>query len=173
MQMSQRTDVFDLDRLSLRSGEARQIDLEVSLAPFAFGGQSYTVAPEQLPVRLDVSRTTGNGWALRLRLEAELQGPCVRCLEPASPSYAVDAREVDQPGGGDELQSPYVDDGDLDMARWTRDALALTLPTQITCRADCRGLCPECGVNLNEAGDHQHEKPADTRWSKLSELKFD
>jgi len=36
----------------------------------------------------------------------------MRCLEPAAPLVAVDAREVDLPGGGEELDSPYVD-GDL------------------------------------------------------------
>jgi uncharacterized protein len=171
--MPQRTDVFGLDRLALRSGDGRHVDLHVSLAPFEFGGQSYTVHPDPIPVRLDVSRTTASGWALRLRFQAELHGPCVRCLEPASPRFEVDSREVDQPGGGDELSSPYVDDGDLDLERWARDALALTLPAQITCRPDCRGLCPVCGANLNDEPDHVHEKEPDPRWAKLAELEFD
>ncbi len=46
---------------------------------------------------LDVSRTS-TGYALRLRYETELAGPCVRCLEDARLELAVDAREVDQPG---------------------------------------------------------------------------
>ena len=46
---------------------------------------------------------TRGGYALRLRFGASLHGPCMRCLEPAVPQVAVDAREVDQPGGGEEL----------------------------------------------------------------------
>ena len=128
-----------------------------------------------MPVRLDVSRTTGNGWALRLRFEAGLQGPCMRCLEPAARSYEVDAREVSQPGGGEELQSPYVaDDGaELDLEGWARDALALALPAQLTCRDDCAGLCPQCGASLNEDPEHRHEPEPDPRWSKLSEIRFE
>ena len=62
----------------------------------------------------------------------------MRCLEPAEPVFDVDVREVDQPGGGEELSSPYVGgDEELDLARWARDALALELPAQLTCR---RGL---------------------------------
>jgi uncharacterized protein len=110
------------------------------------------------------------GWALRLRTTVTLTGPCMRCLTPAAPSFAVDAREVDQPGGGDDLESPYVDDGALDLRAWLRDALVLDLPAQLVCRADCAGLCPTCGADLNDDPDHEHERAPDPRWAKLSEL---
>jgi uncharacterized protein len=172
--MPQRTDVFELDRLGLSSGEGRRLELHTRIAPLDFGGERYDVDPELVPVRLDVSRTTGSGYALRLRFEAALRGPCMRCLEPASPAFDVDAREVYQPGGGEELQSPYVlQGGDLDLAAWARDALVLALPAQIACRPDCAGLCPQCGANLNEDPDHHHDAEPDTRWAKLSEIKFD
>jgi uncharacterized protein len=169
--MAQRTDVFDLAALGLTPGEGRRLDLEVGLDPLDFGGQTYA-ADALTPARLDVSKMTGGGYALRLRFKVELSGPCQRCLEAASPEIDVDAREVDAPGGGDEMSSPYVDGGDLDLHAWARDALALALPSQILCREDCAGLCPICGVNLNEAGpEHQHEKPRDPRWAKLDELR--
>jgi uncharacterized protein len=172
--MPQRTDSFDLARLGLTAGEGRRLDLHVGIDGLDFGGQHYAVSPALLPVRLDLSRTTGNGWALRLRFDARLDGPCVRCLEPAEPVFAVDAREVSQPGGGEELSSPYLDDtGELDLAGWARDALALALPAQITCRPDCAGLCPQCGANLNDDPEHHHDAAPDQRWAKLSELKFD
>src|ERR687894_1759832 len=171
--MPQRTDLFELGRLGLTSGEGRRLDLHVHVEPFEFGNQSYTVEPELVPVRLDVSRTTGNGWALRLRFSATLNGPCMRCLEPATPVIEVDAREVEQPGAGDdELSSPYVDEeGELDLAAWARDALALSLPAQITCMPECAGLCAQCGANLNEEPDHAHQAEPDPRWAKLSELR--
>ena len=173
--MPQRTDVFDLARLRLGSGEGRRFDLHVPIEPFSFGGQSYAAEPDVVPVRLDVSRTTGSGWALRLRFAVAVSGPCKRCLERAEPRFEADAREVEQPGAGDEeLSSPYVnDDGELDLAGWARDALALTLPAQITCSADCAGLCAQCGANLNADPEHEHEAEPDPRWAKLSEIRFD
>jgi len=172
--MSRRSDRFELGRLGLTSGDGRRLDLHVALEPFHYGGEPYAVTPDLVPLRLDVSRTTGMGWALRLRFEAGLQGPCMRCLQPAHPTYEVDAREVFQPGGGEELASPYLDESsELDLARWARDALALELPAQLTCRADCAGLCPQCGADLNEDPEHGHESQPSSRWAKLSELKFD
>jgi uncharacterized protein len=131
------------------------------------------VEPAEIEAIIDVSRTTHGGYALRLRFSAGITGPCMRCLEPAMPKTAVDAREVDQPGGGEDLRSPYVKGEELDLAAWARDAYALTLPAQVVCREDCAGLCPECGANLNEQPDHAHEREPDPRWAKLRELRFE
>jgi len=85
----------------------------------------------------------------------------------------VDSYEVHQPGAGDaDLLSPYMGE-ELDLEAWARDALALALPAQLTCRPDCAGLCPQCGANLNDDPSHSHEPEPDLRWAKLSELKFD
>jgi uncharacterized protein len=185
-----RTDAFDLGGLRLTAGEGRRLDLHVAIEPFALAGESYPVQPELVPIRLDISRTTGDGYALRLRFEASLAGPCMRCLEPAAPTFVVDVREVSQPGDprlrvtshgrgrhsdqDDELVSPYVEDGVLDLRAWVRDALALSVPANLLCRSDCLGLCPVCGANLNDAGpDHRHEREPDPRWAALSKLRFE
>ena len=164
------TDTFDLGRLNLHSGEARRLDLEVMLDALKLGGQDYVIDGRRVPVRLDVSHTT-SGWSLRLRFDVRLAGPCMRCLEPASRVISIDAREVDQPGGGEDLRSPYVDVDQLDVHAWARDALALDLPATIVCEDDCAGLCVVCGENLN-TNPHEHEKPTDPRWAKLSDLKL-
>jgi len=169
-----RTDTFDLGPLRLRAGEARHLDLEVPLDHFELSNERYDVQPTPIPVTLDATRMTGGGWSLRLRLSASLNGPCMRCLEPASPTFGVDAYEVDQPGDGPELDSPYVDSEVVDLAAWTRDALALELPANILCTPACLGLCPDCGANLNTAGpEHHHDKGSDPRWAALSQIKFE
>lgn len=165
--------MFELGRLGLSSGEGRSLDLEARLDPLEFGGQRYRPQPTEVPVTLDVARTT-QGYSLRLRYRVGLSGPCARCLEDAGRAVEVDAREVDQPGGGDELLSPYVSDDLLDLRSWARDALALALPAQIVCRDECLGLCDVCGEDLNQAApDHHHEPPPDPRLAKLSELKLE
>lgn len=170
--MPARADSFDLGGLRLAPGEGRRLDLEVALGEFDFSDQHYE-APPAVPVRVDVSRMNGGGYSLRLRFVSSIAGPCMRCLEPAAPETSVDAREIDQPGGGEELDSPYVTGDELDLAGWAHDAYALALPVQVLCRPDCRGLCPECGANLNADPEHAHEAPPDPRWAKLRELKLE
>jgi uncharacterized protein len=167
-------DDFDLGALALGPGEGRRLALELKLGAVALGGQTYRGEGASQPVVLDVARIGGPGWSLRLRMSARVSGPCMRCLEQAAPELEVDAREVDQPGGGEQLDSPYVHDDVLDLAGWARDAVALALPAQVVCRPGCAGLCAVCGVKLNEAGpDHRHERAPDRRWAKLSELRLE
>jgi uncharacterized protein len=165
---------FDLAGLRLSAGEGRRLALDVRIEPLALGSERYEVEPERVPVELSVSRMTGGGYAMRLRFTAAVSGPCMRCLAPAGPSVTVEAREVDRPGGGEELDSPYVTNGTLDLAAWARDAFALAMPDKVLCRADCAGLCPVCAADLNEAGpEHHHESAPDPRWAKLRELKLE
>ena len=171
--MAGKTDIFDLGRLQLASGQGRRVDLHIELEELEFGGQRYSSRTAMTDAVLDAARTRA-GYTLRLRFDVRLDGPCMRCLEGSDTPIAIDAREVDQPGGGDDLSSPYVDGDELDVRSWARDALALALPAQIVCRDDCRGLCAICGENLNDAGaEHEHERAPDPRFAKLGELRFE
>lgn len=189
------TERVELDALGLTHGDATALDVTVSPGEVILGGQGYRAVPAEPVARLDVSRTT-SGYALRLRLEVAMEGPCFRCLEPASSPVAVDAREVDQPVEGvgaevpgrrpgvheedenpetaaaAELTSPYVESGQLDISSWARDALILALPNQILCRDDCPGLCSSCGEPLKGADPeaHVHGQDIDPRWAKLRDL---
>ena len=170
--MAQQVSIVDLARLALSFGEAASIEVPVRVESLKLGGQAYAAEPDPVEGRLDVSRTS-SGYALRLRFELTLAGPCQRCLDPARLDLELDAREVDQSGTEDEeLQSPYVDGEELDVSRWAHDAVVLALPSRMLCREDCAGLCPVCGESLNDADPeaHRHETGGDPRWAKLREL---
>jgi uncharacterized protein len=182
-------ETVDLDSLGLKYGDARQLQGQVAPEPVHLGGQTYLPEPPETGFLLDISRTS-TGFAMRLRFDVALAGPCYRCLDPAVATVVVDVREVDQPpqpipvraGTGDdqeedeasaaELESPYVEDGILGLASWTHDALILSLPNQIVCRPDCLGLCAYCGESLNGADPeaHDHGQNVDPRWTRLREL---
>lgn len=168
------THLFDLGSLHLRSGQGRRLELTVPLEGVKLGGQEYGVEPSIVPMTLDVSKMTGEGYALRLRFSAAISGPCMRCLKDAAPVLQVDAREVEVPGGEGDLDSPYVDEQTLDIATWAHDAFVLAAPVAVLCREDCKGLCPVCAVDLNEVGaEHFHDSEPDPRWAKLRELKLE
>jgi uncharacterized protein len=167
-------DEFDLGGLRLNVGEGRRVELGVRIEPLVLGAEQYAVEPENVPVTLEVSRMTGSGYALRLRLKAALEGSCMRCLKQAAPEVEVEAREVDRPGAGEELESPYVDGEKLDLAAWARDAFVLAAPVKVLCRDECAGLCQVCAADLNDVGpEHRHEPAQDPRWAKLRELKLE
>lgn len=162
---------FPLRSLRLLPGEEHTAHVAVEVAPLDLGGQSYAVSPGTVEAELAVQRAT-SGLVFRLRFAARVHGPCMRCLEDAVVSLGVDALEYHDaaPGGDPELTSDYVADDVLDVSAWARDSVVLALPDPILCRADCAGLCPVCGSNLN-AEPHIHEEAAtDPRWAALDRL---
>jgi uncharacterized protein len=169
------TTIVDLAQLNLAYGEGARLELPVRLGALELGGQSYEAKADSVEAMLDVSRQS-DGYAFRLRFPLHLEGPCMRCLDPAAVDTEVDAREVDQRDTDDEeLRSPYVEDDQLDLGRWAHDAAALATPTQVLCRSECAGLCPVCGESLNDADPaaHEHDAGTDPRWDKLKELKLE
>jgi uncharacterized protein len=163
---------FSLRSVRLRPGEEWRDEQEVELQPLMLGGQRYLPVPEKVNAELVISRAA-SGTVFELRYQGRLHGPCYRCLADAVLDVPISAREYQatSPGGSDELTTPYVEHDQLDLSAWARDALVLALPDKILCREDCAGLCPVCGVDLNQHPHEHDDEQLDSRWAALSELR--
>ena len=58
----------------------------------------------------------------------------------------------------------------MDLTEPVRQALLVAIPMRPLCREDCKGLCPECGANLNYIDCGHHQEAADNRWDALRAL---
>jgi uncharacterized protein len=163
---------FNLRTLRLRPGEEYRDEIELELEPFELGGQRYLPVPEKVPAEFAISRAS-TGSVFELRFGVRLHGPCYRCLDDAVLDLPISAREYQatNPGDAEELTTQYVVDDRLELATWARDATALALPDKILCRPDCAGLCPVCGLDLNDEPHTHDEEAVDPRWSGLAELR--
>src|SRR5258705_7129601 len=96
------------------------------------------------------------------RVQTRLELTCSRCLEPFI--LPVDAEfdlryhpHVENTGAGeaereieeDDLTTAFYEHEQIDLGHLMREQFYLSLPMKPLCRDDCRGLCPECGTNLN------------------------
>jgi uncharacterized protein len=164
--------VLNLRTIKLRSREQFSDERQIRIEPLELGGQRYLPVPETVAADLSLTRAS-SGTVFELGFRVRLHGPCFRCLEDAVLDLPISGREYQatDPEASDELRTPYLVDDRLDLSAWARDALALALPDKILCRAECSGLCPVCGKNLNvEPHEHGEEQP-DSRWAPLAELK--
>ncbi len=124
---------MDLRALELAPGAAVRLPVRTPPVELVIGGQEHRTEPEAPELELEVSRSL-SGLHLRLRGEAELVGPCVRCLEEARAPISVDTTEFvadGRPGDApfdEDLDSQYVAEGVLDVATWARDAIAEAVP---------------------------------------------
>lgn len=102
----------------------------------------------------------GDRLAIRGSLRATARLECVRCLRAFEMPLAV-AFEVfaDRAGSGHRIEEEALERDDymkfhdgrrLELGEAARETLLLELPIAPRCREDCRGLCPECGADLNE-----------------------
>jgi uncharacterized protein len=112
----------------------------------------------------------------------ELELPCSRCLEPfrlpvnatfdlryhpASEMSQDEEREVEE----DDLETSYYRDDQIDLNELLREQFYLVLPMKPLCTEGCKGLCPQCGTNLNAGTCDCSTEWKDPRLAPLRQLK--
>lgn len=163
--------VLDTHELGRRAG-AMKVLQATAQAPAGLGIGVIGVPPGS-PVELDVRlESVVEGVLVTGIATVEIRGECVRCLVEVSDSMEIDIQELFvYPGSEAEEDEASRLEGDLiDLEPLLRDGVVLDLPFQPLCREDCQGLCVECGANLNDNPDHDHESTLDPRWEKLRRL---
>ncbi len=119
--------------------------------------------------------TAGEGkYYWQARLAATVRAECRRCLAPvdvplSQPLGLVFVAEEDARGDDDCYVVPRRATV-LDLSEAVREELILAVPQYVTCRDDCRGLCPRCGADLN-AGPCECQREVDPRWAALTKLR--
>jgi uncharacterized protein len=119
---------------------------------------------------------------LRGRLSGFLELQCARCLEPVPQEIAREFELLYRPLGADagrdelsvtdaEAEIGYYEGQGILLEDVLREQVLLTLPLKITCREDCRGLCPHCGKNLNREKCSCSVSNEDPRWSALKDIR--
>jgi uncharacterized protein len=133
---------------------------------------------------LNLSATrAGEEILVRGTVKAEVQFECDRCLSemvvPVTQSFDLLYLPAHQPGNAgeeheltdDDLSIVYYQGHVLNLDDLVREQVELTLPMTRICKEECKGLCPECGANLNEGQCACTDASIDPRWAALKGLK--
>src|SRR6202167_2910158 len=119
---------------------------------------------------------------IRGKLETSLEVACARCLEPVVHAVERSFDLLYRPLGIDsghaelsvtdaEAEIGYYQGEGLLLEDVLREQLLLALPLKTLCREDCKGLCPQCGKNLNELQCSCVDEIEDPRWSALKDIR--
>jgi uncharacterized protein len=133
------------------------------------------------------ARASRAGDELRLtgRVMATVQTDCARCLMPFPihvdesfdlfyiPSVGRLGPDEERELAKDDLLVAFYRDDWLDLDDVVREQIELALPMARVCRDECRGLCPDCGANLNESRCSCIADEPDPRWAALEQLRSD
>ena len=101
-----------------------------------------------------------------------MQYICDRCAAPAEKQLCVSMEHtlVSELNEEDDADAYIVvPDGKLDLEQLVWEDILLSLPSKLLCRDDCKGICPQCGQNLNE-GTCECKKEIDPRFAALLDL---
>ncbi len=71
----------------------------------------------------------------------------------------------------DDLEMLSIDTDHIDTTSYIREQVLLHVPMKALCRVDCKGLCSQCGKDLNASSCDCSPEPSDPRWAGLSALK--
>lgn len=116
------------------------------------------------------------------KLSTSVEMACARCLEPVTQGVqrefdllyrplGADAGRGETPVAGTEAEISYYEGTGLMLEDVLREQVLLAVPLKAICRQDCKGLCSQCGANLNTAKCSCSEPVEDPCWSALKELR--
>lgn len=153
----------------------------------SYWGQLYSFT-KPINAEVKIYRAEGNLYT-DITMSGEVETSCGRCLEPAKTEFegelkylfslSADAENLtreEQEGNadGDEdiiVLDSWEDEIDLSPQLW--EVTLTALPAVILCKPDCKGLCPQCGANLNSEKCSCTNSSGDARFEVLRQLMED
>ena len=115
-------------------------------------------------------------------LDTVIETDCSLCLEKAQIPITSRFHYVFAPHPGtaenekeltaEDMDVEYYLEETIDLDPIILEQIVLQLPMRVVCRETCRGLCPQCGINLNTSSCHCSDKSVDERFRVLKDLKL-
>ena len=127
-------------------------------------------------------RRAGNEVFVDGHVDTRVQLECDRCLKPVELPVSADFALEYIPGTdyesssvaalSEEQMSVSVFDGEaIDVDEIVKEQILLAVPARTLCREDCKGICPECGIDLNTGQCNCAAEEVDPRWAALKSFK--
>jgi uncharacterized protein len=153
------------DQISLKINENFVIDDEIFLSKthlhkdIIFNGDIFKVDESVL---------------LNGTIKYTFRAECARCLTPfdnvvETKFEANLVQQLDENDESDEIQLK-ISEGCVDLEEIIKQMIYLSMPMKSVCKKDCKGICPNCGVNLNLEECKCEDNLADPRFDKLKDL---
>jgi uncharacterized protein len=176
--------------IKIKDLELRKLEFDETIQPgiIEFGEDLTQTAPLKSSGRAELLRENRGGREIvediRIvgRFSTEIETHCARCLEAVDNAVAEDFDLVYRPQGVDargdeasinqaETEIGYYQGEGLLLEDVLKEQILLALPVKQICSAACKGLCPQCGTNLNTGSCHCVNTMADPRWEALEDIR--
>lgn len=176
--------------IKIKDIELRKLEFDEAIQPgiIDFGEDLTQTAPVKSSGRAELLRENRGGREIvediRIvgRVSTEIETHCARCLEAVDNKVAEEFDLVYRPQGVDargdeasinqaETEIGYYQGESLLLEDVLKEQILLALPVKQVCSAACKGLCPQCGINLNTGSCNCVNTVPDQRWSALEDIR--
>jgi uncharacterized protein len=176
--------------IKIKDLELRKLEFDETIQPgtIHLGEDLTQTAPLRSTGRAEILRENRGGREvvedIRLvgKFSTEIETHCARCLEAVDNSVREEFDLVYRPQGVDargdeasinqaETEIGYYQGEGLLLEDVLKEQILLALPVRQICKAGCKGLCPQCGANLNTETCQCVSTMSDPRWSALEDIR--
>ena len=162
---------IDVSEILKEFGEKKEVNGEVRISDVEFKGERYTF---QSPLKVN-GTISNNGKALVLTadVEAKMGTQCARCLDDivVDAGFSIEESFMQSEAEASEDEDIIVFDGyTIELDDIIEDNLIMNIKGRYLCNEDCKGLCPQCGANLNDGECGCGREFIDPRWAGLADL---
>lgn len=164
-----------LSDITASEGKCVQFSAELEMDTVTFQLGSFPVIAKE-PVELTVTNTGDKVLELEGHTGVTVTVPCDRCLTevpveiPLQIKRKLDMKLTDEERVNDLDESSYLTGMDLDVDRLVYLEVVMNWPLKVLCKEDCKGICSQCGKNLNEGACGCDEGPKDPRMAAISDI---
>ena len=164
-----------LSDISSSEGMRIQKTVEFGMDTITFQSGSFPVLAKE-PIELTITNTGDRNLEIRGTGKITVGIPCDRCLEEVSTEIPLeierklDMKLTDEDRVNDLDESSYLTGMDLDVDQLVYLEVLMSWPLKVLCREDCKGICSQCGKNLNDGPCGCVEGPKDPRMAAISDI---
>ncbi|MCI1982997.1 MAG: DUF177 domain-containing protein [Oscillospiraceae bacterium] len=161
--------ILNLRKIFAEGQETYPFEYEFDLSQTQVGG----FYPFVSPVKVKGAVSGKEGFArLKIRSSFDFSIPCDRCAAQIDRHYEYAFSHILVPSSENKGDDRYIEvrDQQLNVDELVREDILLELPTRFLCREDCKGVCPECGKNLNDGPCGCSAQKIDPRLEVLKNL---
>jgi uncharacterized protein len=161
--------VIDVSELFSNKKRRKEIHLDLEIDKFFYENEFIQFSK---PVKLNLSlKPIGDEIELTGNIETEILLACSRCLETFSNSVNIELNErLSKTLNNEDEDIIFIKDDRLDLNEVVENNIISILPIKRLCNKDCKGLCHQCGINLNHSTCKCGIDDVDPRLAKLKEL---
>ncbi|MDO5349832.1 MAG: DUF177 domain-containing protein [Lachnospiraceae bacterium] len=167
--------LINLSELFSCQGKVKTYTQNLEMEQFHGPVGDYEIVKKE-PVVLRITHSGEKKMTVEGEAGLTLQMPCDRCLEPVEVPFRLSIEEELDMNQSDEErvealdEQPYISGYYLDVDQLVGNELMLNLPMKVLCREACKGICNQCGTNLNYGTcDCDHSVP-DPRMAAIQDI---